>query len=175
MNNSPMNDEMLQFEKFELLSAYLDGEVSAAERKQVEAWLAQDASFQKTYQQMLMLQNGLKSIPAATPSIQTEQLVQNVMARLNRSRRIWAWGSVSAAAAIALGSFSALLTGQGWDLRTAQRPVQDQPTFNTPLSPTSRTDPKALMIALERPPVEIPVVPGSNISQPQGLGRTTEF
>jgi anti-sigma factor RsiW len=34
-------------ERFELLSAYLDGEVTASERKQVEAWLATDRAFQQ--------------------------------------------------------------------------------------------------------------------------------
>jgi anti-sigma factor RsiW len=42
LDNNPENSEL---EKFELLSAYLDGEVTAAERKQVELWLQDDATF----------------------------------------------------------------------------------------------------------------------------------
>lgn len=40
---------------FERLSAYLDGEVTAAERQQVEAWLATDSEAQRLYQRLLNL------------------------------------------------------------------------------------------------------------------------
>jgi hypothetical protein len=41
--------DMVKRDRFELLSAYLDGEVTATERKQVEEWLANDASVQCLY------------------------------------------------------------------------------------------------------------------------------
>jgi anti-sigma factor RsiW len=181
MNNIPSaNSEQSEFEKFELLSAYLDGEVSATERKQVEAWLDHDPQLRQTYQRLLTLQNGLKAMPIAAPSIQPEQLAQNVLKRVDRSRRLWVWGGIGTAAAVVVGSLSGLLTGQSWDMKTAQHPLQEQPPFNAP-SGAIKNDANAalpnatLMIALERPPVEIPVVPGSELRRKQGLGPTSEF
>jgi anti-sigma factor RsiW len=182
MNNIPsVNSEQFEFEQFELLSAYLDGEVSVDERKQVEAWLDSDPSFQRTYRRLLTLQNGLKVMPIAASSIQSEQLARNVINRANRSHRLWVWGGIGTAAALVMGSLSGLLTGQSWDVKTAQRPLQGQPTLNVPSSSTVKTAPNAempnttLMIALERPPVEIPVVPGSEFRRKQGIGPTSEF
>jgi Putative zinc-finger len=181
MNNIPsVNAEQSEFEQFELLSAYLDGEVSATERKQVEAWLDHDPQLRQTYQRLLKLQNGVKAMPMAAPSIQPEQLAQNVLKRVDRSRRLWVWSGIGTAAAIVMGSLSSLLTGQSWDMKTAQQPLQGQPTFNPP-SVAIQNDANAalpnatLMIALERPPVEIPIVPGSELRRKQGLGPTSEF
>jgi anti-sigma factor RsiW len=182
MNNIPsVKSEQFEFEQFELLSAYLDGEVSATERKQVEAWLDHDPKFRQTYQRLLTLQNGLKVMPIAASSIQPEQLAKSVIKRADRSRRLWIWGGVGTAATIAMGSISGLFTGQSWDLKTAQQPLQEQPTFNAPSASTMQNDPNValpnatLMIALERPPVEIPIVPGSETHRDQGLGPTSEF
>lgn len=156
-------------EKFELLSAYLDGEVSDTERKQVEEWLTSDAEFQKTYQQMLALQGGLRSMPAAQ-SMPTEQLVTQVMKRLDRQPKLWALGSLGAAAALVIGALSGLLAGnQNGMMQMAQQPTTQPQLTEVPQAsvPTiamrtgESVNPKALMIVLERPPVEIPVVPTS--------------
>jgi Putative zinc-finger len=172
-----VDSESLEFEQFELLSAYLDGEVSAAERKQVEAWLDQDPNLRRTYQQLLTLQNGLKVMPTAIASMQPEQLAKNVLTCVDRrSRRLWVWGGIGAAAAVAMGSISALLTGPNWDMQTAQNLMQGSPTFTVPSVSTLHSDPNAtLMIALERPPVEIPIVPRSELERKQGIVPTSEF
>ncbi|MCA1904262.1 MAG: hypothetical protein LDL47_05420 [Cyanobacteria bacterium KgW148] len=47
---------MIDQRKFELLSSYLDGEVTATERSQVEEWIATDRDFALCYQQQLKLQ-----------------------------------------------------------------------------------------------------------------------
>jgi anti-sigma factor RsiW len=182
MNNIPsVNSKQFEFEQFELLSAYLDGEVSAAERKQVEAWLDSNPKVRQTYQRLLTLQNGLKAMPVSAPSIQSEQLAQNVMKRVDRSRHLWVWGGIGTVAAVVIGSLSGLLGGQSWDVKTAQQPLQGQPTFSAPSISTVQTDLNAvtpnatLMIALDRPPVEIPIVPGSEFRRKQGIGPTSEF
>jgi Anti sigma-E protein RseA, N-terminal domain len=173
----------LPSEKFELLSAYLDGEVSAAERKQVEEWLTSDAELQKTYQQMLALQGGLRSMPAS-PSMPTEQLVSQVMGRLDRQPKRWAWGSLGAAAALVIGALSGLLTGnQNGMMQVAQQPKPQLPSIEVPqpsippvaMGSGESVNPKALMIALERPPVEIPVVPGSSKSTPFDEDSVSNF
>jgi anti-sigma factor RsiW len=175
----------LPSEKFELLSAYLDGEVSLDERKQVEAWLASDAQFQQTYQQMLSLQGSLKSMPAVTPSIPTEELIGQVMQRLDRKPKLWAWGGVGAAVAtLFIGALSGLLTGnQSGTLQMAQQPKSQsqltevpQPSIPTVAMRTGESiNPKALMIVLERPPVSIPVVPPSTGSNPLDDDATSNF
>jgi anti-sigma factor RsiW len=159
----------LPSEKFELLSAYLDGEVSDTERQQVENWLASDAEFQRTYQQMLTLQGGLRSMPAA-PSMPTEQLVSQVLGRVDRQPKLWAWGSLGAATALVIGALSGLLTGnQSGMMQMAQQPKSQPQSTEVPqpsiptvaMNTTEYANPKALMIVLERPPVEIPAVPAS--------------
>ena len=40
---------MYQRDRFELLSAYIDGEVTAAERGQIEQWLTTDPEVQCLY------------------------------------------------------------------------------------------------------------------------------
>lgn len=160
-------------EKFELLSAYLDGEVSPTERRQVEEWLASDAKLQDTYRQMLALQSGLKTMPAVAPSMPTEQLVNRVMVRLDRQQsRTWIWGGLGAAAALLIGALSGVLSGnQGGMFQTAQQPQPQAPSIAIPQPPDASStvamrpgnagDAKTLMIVLERPPVAIPDVPAS--------------
>jgi anti-sigma factor RsiW len=168
-------------EKFELLSAYLDGEVSPAERKQVEDWLASDVELKQTYQKMLALQGGLKAMPVAS-TLPTEQLVNQVMKRLDRQQQShrWIWGGLGAAAALLVGAMSGLLTGnQNGTLQVAQQPKSQASSIAIPQPTTSATvamqtgesvNARALMIVLERPPVEIPAVPASMRSNQGGEG-----
>ena len=89
-------------ERFELLSAYLDGEVTPSERKQVEALLASDAAFQRQYRQM---QNIHQALPQITvPSSQSAQaLSAGVFAKLDRNRNrklAWIGGGTAIAATL---------------------------------------------------------------------------
>jgi anti-sigma factor RsiW len=175
----------LPSEKFELLSAYLDGEVSPTERKQVEAWLASDAELQRTYQQMLSLQGSLRSMPAVAPSMPTEELVSQVMSRLDRRSKpkLWVWGGLGAATVLLIGAVSGLLTGgnQTGSLQMAQQPkpqATELPQASIPavaLRPEESINPKALMIVLERPPVAIPVVPDSARTTQMDDDATSNF
>jgi anti-sigma factor RsiW len=169
-------------ERFELLSAYLDGEVSSSERKQVEQWLADDPDLKQTYRQMLALQEGWRSSPAVAPSMPTEQLFDRVMARLDRKPKIWVWGGIGAAAAIAVGAFSGLMPGnQGWVFRTVKAP-ELQRKIALPPAPVQPPDSTAiamrsneLMLVLDRPPVDIPVVPGSAIKHGSDSDPVSSF
>ena len=72
-------------ERFELLSAYLDGEVTPTERQQVEAWLANDLAFQHQYRQMQQMQHAFPRM--TVPSSQSaEALSAGVFAKLDRQR-----------------------------------------------------------------------------------------
>ena len=49
--------------RFELLSAYVDDEVTAEERKLVAQWLMDDPVTQQTYQRLLMLRQAIRTTP----------------------------------------------------------------------------------------------------------------
>jgi anti-sigma factor RsiW len=132
------------FERFELLSAYIDGEVTPQERQQVQAWLDSDPKFKQAYLNLLRLQQDFVRVPVPTPSISADQLAQRVHQKLekeNRFRRLWLWGGF-VATAILVGALSNLLNNP------------------TPLSSWQQakieleSDP--LVVALNEPVIELP-------------------
>lgn len=141
--------------RFELLSAYLDGEVTASERKQVEHWLDTEPEVQRTYQQLLRLHHGFQHMPVPTTQ-QAAATVEQVLARVGRPQRarlIRLWGGLGTAiAATVIGIVSGIIPGS--NILTPQV-AQDYPQIPAD-EPVANTEPAALMIALERPPVEIP-------------------
>lgn len=156
------NMDMLKRDRFELLSAYLDGEVTAAERRQVEDWLANDPESQRLYGRLLKLRMGVQTIPAIAAQQPVEQTIEQVYQRMHRRsrRRAVVWGG-SAIAALVIGAVSTVLpTGQF--LQIAKSP--------TPIEP--------LMVALNDPVVEIPKAeipspqqPSQPLASPQGQNR----
>jgi anti-sigma factor RsiW len=132
-------------ERFELLSAYLDGEVTASERKQVDAWLATDAAFQHQYRQM---QNIHVAFPRMTvPSSQSaEALAQGVFAKLDRNRnRKLSWIGGGAIAA----SLLAAVTGLGGLFGDNSPQLQ--------FAANKADTPAPLMVALNDPILAMPV------------------
>ncbi len=76
-------------ERFWLLSLYLDGEATPAERSRVEAWIDGDREFAQLYRQQRRLQQSLVDLPV--PATDPMVLLQNLNARLDRQeRRRWA-------------------------------------------------------------------------------------
>ncbi|MEA5463063.1 anti-sigma factor family protein [Leptothoe sp. PORK10 BA2] len=58
-------------ERFELLSAYLDDEVTAAERQQVAQWLMDEPHTLQMYRRLLMLRQAIRTAPVQPqPSLQ---------------------------------------------------------------------------------------------------------
>ncbi len=142
--------DMVKRDRFELLSAYLDGEVTAIERRQVEEWLANDASVQCLYARLLKLRQGLRTLPVPTAQESPEATVQQVMTRLRRRSRLnWIMGG-AAVAACAISALSGLVAGGG--SRTPQlaqiEPIQTSSASMVPPSP--------LMVGLNNPVIEIP-------------------
>ncbi|WP_310424205.1 hypothetical protein [Chamaesiphon sp. VAR_48_metabat_135_sub] len=88
-------------ERFELLSAYLDGEVTVSERKQVDAWLATDPAFQRQYRQMQNIHVAFPRMPI--PSSQSaEALAKGVFDKIDRHRKLsWIGGGAIAATLVA--------------------------------------------------------------------------
>ncbi len=139
-------------DRFELLSAYLDGEVTAAERHQVEQWLEHDPEAQAMYARLMRLRQGMRSLSLPTSEVPVEQTVEQVFSRLERRpRRAIAWGGAGIAAAL-VGALATLLAPDAVQ-QVAQQPQSDLPT-------------DGLMIALDRPVVDIPTVGESTGNQP---------
>jgi anti-sigma factor RsiW len=154
--------DMVKRDRFELLSAYLDGEVTAAERRQVEEWLAKDASVQCLYARLLKLRQGLRTLPVPTPQQPPEVTAQQIFARLRRRSRLgWMVGGASIAACV-IGAVSGLLPdGQSRVPQLAQKPqIQSTQTTSAYIAPAS-----PLMVGLNNPVIEIPkaaVAPSEN-------------
>jgi hypothetical protein len=150
VNQSIGTMDMLKRDRFELLSAYLDGEVTAAERRQVEDWLANDPDSQRLYGRLLKLRMGVQTIPvpAAQPVEQTIEQVYQRMHRRSRRRTV-VWGG-SAIAALAIAAISTVLPTRQF-LEIAKLPAQIEP----------------LMVALNDPVVEIPKAGIAPTAQPR--------
>ncbi|MEH1938594.1 MAG: transcriptional regulator [Nostoc sp.] len=145
--------DMVKRDRFELLSAYLDGEVTAIERRQVEEWLANDASVQCLYARLLKLRQGLRTLPVPTAQQSPEARVQQVLTRLRRRSRLnWMLGGAAVAACV-IGAVSGLVPGLGSRTpQLAQRP-QIEPIQT---SSVSMVPPSPLMVGLNNPVIEIP-------------------
>jgi anti-sigma factor RsiW len=143
--------DMVKRDRFELLSAYLDGEVTAAESRQVEEWLAHDPSVQCLYNRLLKLRQGLRTSPVPPALESPEVTAQQVFKRMRRrSRPIWAVGGASVAALV-VGAVSSLLPGGGFRPQLAQQPMEVPQSIATPAVSHS-----PLMVALNNPVIEIP-------------------
>ena len=141
--------DMVKRDRFELLSAYLDGEVTADERRQVEAWLATDASVKCLYVRLLKLRQGLRTLPIPADQQLPEVKVQRVLTQLRRrSQLALIFGGVAVAACV-IGLGSNLLLGGESKMQLAQQPKSAPKLAKTvPVSP--------LMVALNNPVIEIP-------------------
>ncbi|TVQ54554.1 MAG: Fis family transcriptional regulator [Spirulina sp. DLM2.Bin59] len=162
--DSPM--DIYQRDRFELLSAYLDGEVSPSERQQVQDWLEHDPAAQELHQRLTQLRYGLQTLPTPVSETSADALLAGVFAqeeqRQSRFRRV-AWGG-GAIAAVVVGALSFLAPQSPLAPRFAQTPDPEadgsslliavsQPVVDIPLAPDAIKD---LSISIDRPVVDIP-------------------
>lgn len=155
-NESTGAMRMMKRDGYELLSAYLDGEVTAAERKQVEEWLANDPTVQSLYARQIKIRQGLRSLPVPEPQQPVEETVQQVMKRLHhRSITGWMFGGV-AIAACAIGAVSGLIiNGEGRIPQLAYEQTTTEP-IKQPQTASKRATGSPLMVAINNPVVPIP-------------------
>ena len=149
LNNAmqPPDSQLNARDRFELLSAYLDGEVTASERKQVEEWLSTDPSVQQLHTRLLKLRQAFRSIPVPAQSVETT--VDQVMAKVDRRPRLRLVGGGAAIAAALMGAMTLLNVRQPQlaKVSPAQPAVQAQKPAES----------DGLMVALDRPVVSIKV------------------
>ncbi|NJN22538.1 MAG: transcriptional regulator [Leptolyngbya sp. RL_3_1] len=103
--------DVIKRDRFELLSAYLDGEVCPSDRRLVSSWLANDPETQCLYRRLLYLRQGFQSLcpPAAAtqpPDILTNQVYQ----RLNQGIQRTCMASFAAVVLAVVGVFSGTIS-----------------------------------------------------------------
>lgn len=129
-------------DRFELLSAYLDGEVSPEERRLVTLWLDEDPEAQCLYQRLLQLRQGFQGLnPEYWQRTACNDTANQVLRRLNQRFRMTCMAGMTAAAVAVIGVFSGALQPMdrlGWNTLSA-----------------SDAD-ESLEIALDQPPILIP-------------------
>jgi len=142
-------------DRFELLSAYLDGEVTAAQRHQVETWLATDPEMQQLHTRLLTLRHELQVFgtmqPPTTASV--DEAVAGVMQRLDRRpQRVVRWGGAAIAATL-IGAVTLMVSPMG---RSPMGQYAESPS-----APST-----GLQIALDSPVIDIPnVESNSSVTQ----------
>lgn len=155
-NPDPAMDtlDILKRDRFELLSCYLDGEVTATERKEVESWLATDPEIQQLHTRLLKLRHGLQSLPVPVTSQSAGRTANQVFARVDRRPKL---GLIIGIAGTAVAVFAGALTG----ILPGGQPFSPQMAEQVPAT----NGPEDLMLALDRPPVDIPANPTAKPGQ----------
>lgn len=131
---------------FELLSAYLDGEVTAEQREQVKALLAEDTEIQALYNRLLILREEIYNLPIPPSEYTAQQLSSAVFQQIDKQKkqkRFWLLGG-GAIAAVLIASISSIMNDQ---------PLWQMANNNKPSSENSED----LVIALNEPVIELPV------------------
>ncbi len=153
--NQIFNNSMtIPEERFELLSAYIDGEVTDAEEQLVEQWLSDDVDFRRLYQQQLKLRQLLIELPvpvAANSSVkaETELVINRVIAEIDKrsQRRKWKLAGIGISVAAVVGIFGSMFT------------FNSSPQFSPVANSIKKAVPVAeepVIIAMEEPLVPLP-------------------
>ncbi len=104
--DSKTEDSALDY--FELLSAYVDGELSTSQKNQVQALLDQDPQIKQVYTQLLALQSQMQHSIAPPSEKSVDEITKGVFRLIEhrRSRRrklVWGGGATAALLAIISG------------------------------------------------------------------------
>ncbi|MEG4503484.1 zf-HC2 domain-containing protein [Microcoleus sp. F6_B4] len=161
-NYAQGNVTTMMRDRFELLSAYLDGEVTAAERRQVEEWLTNDPTTKRLYSRLLMMQQSFQAMPVPAAQQSAEELATKVLQRVERKpKQIWILGG-GAIAALLVAMVSGVGGGrQLFAPQFARSPVPAESdglivALNEPL--VEIVNPNDLMLGVNAPIVDIPKV-----------------
>lgn len=135
--------DFIKRDRFELLSAYLDGEVTPEERRLVQTWLHNDPTAKCLYNRLMALRYGLRQ-DACTIPCEAETTLTGVFQCLNHRFRM----VVMAGAGVVVVGVLNLLSGTVGS-SPAQWSVAREGT------PTPKTSP-SLHITLDKPAFPIP-------------------
>lgn len=161
-------DKYTTDDRFELLSAYVDDEVSIAERKLVESWIDTDPQIRHQYRALASLTRSFQALPTETSSVSVDDTLDAVLKRVEHRPQRLKLAGIGAALAALVGGIGALFVGnlspqmafKGSEVKP-QSEISATPNQPTQESQGTNDDPvetDSLMLALEAPPVDIPVV-----------------
>ncbi|HCF30595.1 MAG TPA: hypothetical protein DEV81_26145 [Cyanobacteria bacterium UBA11049] len=100
--------DMYQRDRFELLSAYLDGEVTATERQQIELWLTTDPEVQRLYARALKLRPEWGTMPVPAAQQPMKRTVEFVLPGLRAKTKMATWAG-TVLTTVLFGTLSAIL------------------------------------------------------------------
>ncbi|MFP4133643.1 MAG: anti-sigma factor family protein [Halothece sp.] len=140
---------------FELLSAYLDRELTPEENEKVEQWLNKDPQAQKNYQHLLQLRYHLQKAPIPSSSFSAEQLTEQVVTQSQQQtwQQVNFWGKRALVAVLIAFTSSTLAWTTSPSFRLAN------------LSPSEEAPNSNLMISVDQPIIDIPATPQSPSSE----------
>ena len=157
-----LNGNNSQPDPFELLSAYIDNEVTPQERQQVQQWLDNDPEIKQLYLQLLNLQSGIQGLSVPSPpTITSDKLSENVFATIDKTRnrkKLLVWGGGAVAATI-IATISGFFPGSNSpSLRLADSVNQETPQ-----------EPVLVAVTLNQPAIKIPkaAVASSTFIEPE--------
>ena len=155
-NRPQGNVTTMMRDRFELLSAYLDGEVTAAERRQVDEWLTNDPVTKRLYSRLLMMQQGFGSIPVPHSEQSPQELAAKVLQRVERkTKRTWVFGGGAIAALLIAVVSGVAGSRQSFAPQFARSGSDDlMVALNEPL--VEIVNPNDLMLGVNAPVMEIP-------------------
>ena len=138
-----------QNDPFELLSAYIDDEVTPTERQQVQQWLDNDPEIKKLYLQLLSLQNGIQNLSVPSPpEMSPEILSENIFATVDRTRKrkkllFWGGGAIAATIVAMVSGFI---------------PGSNSPSLQLveTVEPKTKSEPVLVAVTLNQPAIKIP-------------------
>lgn len=150
---------------FLMLSAYIDGEATPEERRQVNHWLDNDPEVKSLYLDLLRIRQNLQQMPVPQSSASTAETVERFFWLLEQRRRLMMLKmGGSAIAALFIAALSGLVPGVPGVTQLAK--------FSN-----HEVESQQLMIALNRPIVPIPkaavAVPLEQLSDPMSVDRDT--
>ena len=148
------NSMTIPQERFELLSAYIDGEVTNTEEQMVEQWLSDDVDFRRLYHQQIKLRQLLVDLPvpvAANSSIRAETnlIIDRVFAEIDKrsQRRKWKLAGFGVSVAAVVGILGSMFTFNS--------SPQFSPVANSIKNPAITIE-EPVLIAMEEPLVPVP-------------------
>jgi anti-sigma factor RsiW len=146
---------------FELLSAYIDGEASSSQRKQVQIWLDRDPKIKQIYQQLLALQGQMQHSMAPESEKSVAEITTRVFQSIDSSRRqrqlTWAATALAASFIAALAGIVSGTTPFRMKLATTNHP------------PEVNSSTVMLAVALDRPAINIPKAINSYNFEPKPI------
>ncbi len=159
-----VDQHQFQPQQYELLSAYLDGEVTPEQRRQVERWMADDPQFKALYFQWLQVRAQWRSMPIPQAAIAPKQLANRVFEQIHRrirTRLIWGGAAITAVLLTAI-SGSILGENPGSFKQQLSQSSEIEPlriALHEPVVPI--INPDAVSISVDQPLIQIPKAPHS--------------